>query len=244
MRLLKSHLKPEQLSRSGWNSVANAIRLQKGTLGDLGGGNHFLVALSSYSANILYFLIHTGSRSESGLVDNLTERPKEFDLEFERIVEWAQQNRATIQKNLENEFAKMELVLDLPHNTFEIIEDGGIVIRKGAVKLKPNELSIIPSHMSGDAVLVQGTEKMKDIILSMSHGTGRKMSRSESKKLANESSFAKIRQDVLFPDGIEDASLRTEGPYAYRELESCLNLLTNYVEEVERFRVIGYMGHL
>lgn len=48
----------------------------------------------------------------------------------------------------------------------------------------------------------------------------------------------------MMPDCIQDASLRTEGPYAYRDLDACLELLDGYIDEVERFSVIAYMGHL
>jgi hypothetical protein len=41
-----------------------------------------------------------------------------------------------------------------------------------------------------------------------------------------------------------DSSLRTERPFAYRDLDICLALLEGYVEEIERFSVVGYMGHL
>lgn len=46
------------------------------------------------------------------------------------------------------------------------------------------------------------------------------------------------------PSDLDDASLRTEGPYAYRDLDDCLALIDGYVAVVERFAVLGYMGHL
>lgn len=244
MRLLRSGISIDGFSIKAWNDVANTIRGQKDKLGDLGGGNHFLDALLPYSDSGLYFLIHTGSRAESGIVDHLIDNPVKFDSEFERVVSWAFQNRAAIQSNLEEEFGKLEMILDLPHNTFELQEDESVIIRKGAVKLKPDDICVIPSHMSGDVVLVKGTEKVMDILYSMSHGTGRKMSRSECKPLADNFDFKKLRDKILLADGIEDASLRTEGPFAYRELEDCFSLLDGYIEEIERFSVIGYMGHL
>ncbi|MFA5189744.1 MAG: hypothetical protein WC740_03410, partial [Verrucomicrobiia bacterium] len=82
------------------------------------------------------------------------------------------------------------------------------------------------------------------ILYSMSHGTGRKMSRGDCKPLADTFDFAALRKSVLLPSGVEDASLRTEGPYAYRDLEECLALIKGYVEEVARFGVVAYMGHL
>jgi RNA-splicing ligase RtcB len=182
--------------------------------------------------------------NESGIVDHFVDNPNQFDREFERVVTWAAENRSTIQKNLENEFGELEIILDSPHNTFEKVQDGSVIIRKGAVKLEENGLCVIPSHMSGDIVLAKGTSMAKEILFSMSHGTGRKMSRSECKPLADAFDFGNLRKNVMLADGIEDSSLRTEGPFAYRGLEECLGLLQGYVEEVERFSVIGYMGHL
>lgn len=43
---------------------------------------------------------------------------------------------------------------------------------------------------------------------------------------------------------VENASLRTDGPFAYRDLDECMSLIQDYVEPVSRFSVIGYMGHL
>lgn len=70
------------------------------------------------------------------------------------------------------------------------------------------------------------------------------MSRSECKPLADAYDFEGLRNLVLIASGVEDASLRTEGPFAYRDLDECLALIDDYVEVVMRFAVVGYMGHL
>ena len=66
----------------------------------------------------------------------------------------------------------------------------------------------------------------------------------DCKPLAESFDFESLRRRVLIPTGVEDASLRTEGPYAYRDLDECLGLIEEYVEEISRFAVVGYMGHL
>lgn len=244
MRLLQTDLVPSELTLKNWDRLANRLRQNKNQLGDLGGGNHFLDALLPVGCGSLHFLIHTGSRNESGHVDNLVEQPAKFDSEFERVVFWAANNRAKIHEELESVFGKAKLILDLPHNTYELLSDGGAIIRKGSVRLKPGSTSIIPSHMSGDAVLVRATEKVQDSLFSMSHGTGRTMSRGDCKPLADKFDFEDLRKRVLIPTGVEDSSLRTDGPFAYRDLDECLMLIDGYVEEVSRFKVVGYMGHL
>ena len=79
---------------------------------------------------------------------------------------------------------------------------------------------------------------------SLSHGTGRKLSRGDCKPLADGYDFTELRATVLLPTGLQDASLRTQGPYAYRDLDECLALIDGLVEEESRFAVVGYTGHL
>lgn len=244
MRLLRSEVEPADLDGARWDALAKRLRANKGRLGDLGGGNHFLDALEPYEEGPLHFLIHTGSRHESGHVDALVEQPDVFDATFAQVVAWAAANRAQIHEEIEAVFGRCELVLDLPHNTYERLPEGGAIIRKGSVRVEPGELSILPSHMTGDVLLVRATEKVTEILNSMSHGTGRKMSRSECKPLAESFDFAALRRAILLPSDLDDASLRTEGPYAYRDLDECLALIDGYVTEEARFAVVAYMGHL
>jgi RNA-splicing ligase RtcB len=244
MRLLRSSVQPKDLDLARWDKVAESLRANKGNLGDLGGGNHFLDAIVPYDDGPLYFLIHTGSRNESGHVDDLIDKPDKFDREFERVVNWAADNRAAINEKVDLAFGPTEVLLDLPHNTFEQLDNGKVIIRKGSVRLLPGELSVLPSHMSGDVVLVKAKPRVQEILSSMSHGTGRAMSRSDCKPLADAYDFARLRQTILIPSGVEDASLRTDGPFAYRDLDACMAMIEDYVDVVVRFAVVGYMGHL
>ncbi len=243
MRLVRSELRPEDLTPELWDEVARRIQKNKGGLGDLGGGNHFLDALLPYDEDRLHFLIHTGSRKESGLVDDLIDNPVRFDAEFKRVVEWAEANRAAIQETIQSVVGPLNLILDSPHNTFEQLDDG-VIIRKGSVKVNPRDLAILPSHMTGDAILVRATSRITEILCSMSHGTGRTMSRSDAKAIARDFDFDKLRETILLPSFLKNESLNTEGPFAYRNLDDCLSLIEGYVEEVKRFSVVAYAGHL
>ena len=244
MRLVRSSLRPDDLTPDSWDAIAESLRRTKGQLGDLGGGNHFLDALAPYTDHRLHLLIHTGSRAESGHVDHLVDEPEAFDAEFGRVVDWAAANRAAIHDVAESVLGPLELLVDLPHNTYEMLPDGGAIIRKGAVHVEPGDVNIIPSHMAGDVALVRAMSKVEQSLCSLSHGTGRTMSRGDCKPVADRYDFANLRKRLLIPAGVQDASLRTDGPYAYRDLETCLVLLQGYVEEIERFAVVGYMGHL
>jgi RNA-splicing ligase RtcB len=92
--------------------------------------------------------------------------------------------------------------------------------------------------------MIRANDRVGEILNSMSHGTGRKMARSECKPLADTYDYDALRKSILIPTRVEDSSLRTDGPFAYRELDECLELIKDYVEVVARFSVIGYMGHL
>lgn len=243
MRLLKTSLKQSDLTATVWDEIATAIKKNKGGLGDLGGGNHFIDAMLPYDEDDLFFLIHTGSRQESGIVDDLIESPAAFDREFQRVVKWAEENRETVQSTLETIMGSTELILDLPHNTFEKL-DNATIIRKGSVKLLPGDHAIIPSHMASDASLVVATPRIEETLYSMSHGTGRTMSRGNAKEAALSYDFEALQKRLLFPSFLNPASLNTEGPFAYRDLDDCLDLIANYVQEVKRFSVIAYAGHL
>jgi RNA-splicing ligase RtcB len=176
-------------------------------------------------------------------VNDLVDEPAAFDRTFDEVVRWAQQNRAAIHELAEEILGPLELILDLPHNTYERVGDG-VIIRKGSVHVQPGDLTILPSHLDGDVALLRATGQVNEVLNSLSHGTGRAMSRSEAKPLARIYDFAALRERVLIPSIVSNASLRTDGPFAYRDLEPTLNLITPYVEEVRRFRVAGYIGHL
>jgi len=244
MRLLRSDQEAGELSEERWTEVARQLKESKGGLGDLGGGNHFIDALRSKATGQLHILIHTGSRKQSGLVDDLMGQPRTFDAEFDRVVDWAARNRAVVQETVEGVLGELDLILDLPHNTYEKRPEGGAVIRKGSAKVQPGDLNVIPAHVQDDVALVRATDRVEDALCSLSHGTGRSMATSEAKELAQVFDFDALREEVLVPDLISNRSLRGEAPYAYRDLEPCLGLLEGYVEEVERFEVIGYIGHL
>jgi hypothetical protein len=244
MRLIRSRVAPSDLTIDKWEALGLRIRQNKGQLGDLGGGNHFLDALEPYDGGPLHVLIHTGSRNESGLVDDLVDQPDRFDLEFARIVQWAEENRRALQDSVEEIFGEVELVLDLPHNTYEQLEGGRTIIRKGSIKVLPGDLMVLPSHMTGDVLLAKAKGTVDTILNSMSHGTGRAMSRSDCKIASKDFDYVALREQIMIPSYIDDASLRSEGPFAYRELDECLALIGGYIEEVERFSVVAYLGHL
>jgi tRNA-splicing ligase RtcB len=244
MLLAKSNVKKNDFDKNSWNKIYSDLKNNKGKLGDLGSGNHFLDAMEPYDENSIYFLIHTGSRDESKAVEKLVDDPEKFDKTFKDVCLWAENNRKTVLELIEKYFGKLELILDKNHNNFEMLNNGSVIIRKGAVKLMPDELTIIPSCINGDAVLVKAKEKITAALCSMSHGTGRIMSRSDAKNIAEKYDYKKLRQEIYIPDGISNESIKTEAPFCYRSLDDCLKLIENLVIEEKRFTPFAYLGQV
>lgn len=243
MLMLKSKITREQFNNNDWDKVFFDLKANKGKLGDLGSGNHFIDALESYDDEFVYFLIHTGSRKESGIVDGLIDNPVAFDKKFDEVIEWAKQNRLAIGKLLEKQFGELNIIIDRNHNHFEKTNDG-VIIRKGAVNVKEGELAVIPSNLDGDVVLVRATEKVKEVYNSLNHGTGRVMSRSDAKEFALEYNYKALRKRVYIPEMISDASIKTEAPFCYRNLDDCLTLIDELIVVEKRFSPFAYLGQI
>lgn len=236
--------------RDAWDGLCSdlASRRNQG-LGDLGSGNHFLDAVVSYDDESVALVVHTGSRKESGLVDALVDRPLEFDREFARIKDWAKSNRDKVLQIAEKHIGRfVDLypgirALDRNHNHYEEL-DSGVLIRKGSQRVEPGELALIPSSLLDDMVIVRATSRVAELMHCLPHGTGRTMSRSDAKRATDQFDFRAMRRSVYIPEQITDASLRTEAPICYRKLEDGLSYIKDYVEIVERFVPIAYIGQL
>lgn len=247
--LTLADIETEEFRRT-WSALCDdlAANRNKG-LGDLGSGNHFLDAVCSYTDESICFVVHTGSRAESGIVDHLVDSPARFDTEFERVKGWARDNRAAVLEQVRRRFgAFRELypgiaVLDRDHNHFEEL-DAGVLIRKGAQRVRPGELALVPSNLLDDMVIVRATAQVSETLNCLPHGTGRTMSRSDAKKAAADFDFGEMRRRIIIPDRIEDASLRTEAPICYRRLDDGLSRIRHLVEEQERFVPVAYIGQL
>ena len=199
--------------------------------------------MESYTDDKISFLIHTGSRNESKLVDDLIDRPQKFDTTFFDVCEWAKDNRFAIFKILEKYFGRLNLVLDKNHNHFEITDEG-VIIRKGAVKVIPGEQTVVPSNMNGDVVLITATDDVKNTYNSLCHGTGRVMSRGEAKEFASTFDYDALREKIYIPDMIANDNIKTDAPFCYRDLDSCLGLIDNLIKIDKRFSVFAYLGQM
>ena len=243
MLLCEANISKEDFKKEKWDKIYYDIQANKGKLGDLGSGNHFLDALESYTDDKVSFLIHTGSRNESKLVDDLIDRPKKFDIKFYDVCAWAKDNRFAIFKILEKYFGRLNFTLDKNHNHFEITDEG-VIIRKGAVKVMPGEQTVVPSNMNGDVVLITATDGVKNTYNSLCHGTGRVMSRGEAKEFASTFDYDALRDKIYIPEMIANDNIKTDAPFCYRDLDSCLMLIDNLITIDKRFSVFAYLGQM
>lgn len=231
-----------------WDNLATdlAQRRNKG-LGDLGSGNHFLDAAVSHADSSVCLVVHTGSRKESGLVDDLVDQPPKFDREFARIRTWARENRNAVLDIAEKRLGKFLRLtgeverIDRDHNHTEELP-GGMLIRKGVQRVPAGELAIIPSHLLDDMAIVRATPLVGSILHCLPHGTGRTMSRSDAKRV--EYDFESMRSKVYIPSIIDNSSLRTEAPSCYRSLDDGLDCMDGYIDVVERLTPVAYIGQL
>ena len=220
------------------NRTALILMDQTKGLGSLGGGNHFV---DIYQVKDIkpdlgidkgdhLTLIHSGSRLEGQKVFDEGITGLEYLGEYGYLTSFGSMNRKAILKHIEKASGnKLDIVLDQPHNTLEINKNN-IIYRKGAVKLMPGEVGIIPSSMNGEAVLVRGKNKISELENSMCHGTGRKVSRS----VAREKQFylENSTSGVYIPYFISPENIATELPQCYNNIKDILPIIKDYVDVV------------
>ncbi len=193
------------------------LKKKKKSLGTLGGGNHFLNFYnitdsnsSDFTQENLFILIHTGSRLEGKRVFESGYKGSQYFEEHNKALEFSRRNRRELAHLIERlSKTKLEIILDSTHNQVSY-ENNQIVYRKGAVRVNSGDLTIIPSTCTGEAILVEALPKVSEIEFSMCHGTGRKISRSESKELDPSLCYRNINEiwPLIQPYVIKVATLK------------------------------------
>lgn len=109
-----------------------------------------------------------------------------------------------------------------------------IVTRKGAVCAREGMLGIIPGSMGTRSYIVRGKGN-KDSFTSCSHGAGRKMSRSEAKKVFT------VEDHIKATKGVEcrkDAGVLDETPGAYKSIDRVMDAQADLVDIVHTLRAV------
>lgn len=224
--------------------------------GRIGGGNHFidLFEVQEIQENALELkvndtvtLVHSGSgltgkeTYEKGREKGRASLTQDKYLEgYDSAVNEAKDNRQTIIKVIAKSAAGiLRTVFDRPHNTIELTPTH-ITYRKGAIKIRPGEYSIIPSSMVGEAVIVRATEAVSELENSLPHGTGRKISIAEAKEMDFDP-LTIVDGSFCIPSGrYEFAFDKTRAPHCYRTIDEIMPYIEKYVQIVGRLKPIGH----
>ena len=101
-----------------------------------------------------------------------------------------------------------------------------LVTRKGAVRAREGDLGIIPGSMGAKSFIVRG-KGTKESFCSCSHGAGRKMSRTQAKKLFS------LDDHIKATEGVEcrkDLDVIDETPAAYKSIDAVMAAQADLVE--------------
>ena len=205
----------------------------------LGRGNHFVDILDPISG------FDMGSDSKLLLIH--THGPNHYDPKGVDEAISYQQQASNLRIDIGSTLASMvsndhELMVDSPHNTIERNE-GKVIYRKGVVKAKPGEIHPLPAHLGAKVWWYTTTNDVAPPFSSMPHATGRKGPRSETKVTVEKA--REIRDLVYIPEGISDASLRTEHPSCFNGYEKITKKMleeNNLFVPVGSSRILSYVG--
>lgn len=179
----------------------------------------------------------------------LKEGTKHFQ-DYVEAVSWAQEF-ATLNRQLMMEaivlavqsseeippFALTDVAVNCHHNYVAIENHYGeevFVTRKGAVRAGPGDLGIIPGSMGAKSFIVRGKGNPESFH-SCSHGAGRKMSRTQAKKMFT------LEDHKIATQGIEcrkDAGVIDETPGAYKDIDAVMNAQSDLVDVVHQLKQV------
>lgn len=112
-----------------------------------------------------------------------------------------------------------------------------MLTRKGAVRITPDTLGIIPGSMGAKSFIVRGKEgkALAESFCSCSHGAGRAMSRTEAKRRFT------IEDHIAATQGVEcrvDADVVDETPMAYKDIDAVMAAQADHVEIVHTLKQV------
>ncbi len=167
-------------------------------------------------------------------------------------VDWAQRYaRANRELMMEATLAAMRAVLPKPfltdkeavssHHNYVSPEyhfgENVMLVRKGAVRVDPNTLGIIPGSMGAKSFIVRGKAgaPLAESFCSCSHGAGRSMSRTEAKKRFT------LEDHIKATEGVEcrkDEDVIDETPGAYKSIDAVMAAQADHVEVVAQLKQV------
>ena len=206
-------------------------------LGTLGGGNHFISLERSENSDMIYLIVHTGSRLFGKAVCKIFQQMAanahpngcphgleylspadvgyEGYLDFMDLgIEFARRNKEVIASEIAD-FLKLDLLPGAVKTNHNYFDRATRTVRKGAVSAQAGETYLCPINMRDGTFICVGKGN-SDWNCSAPHGAGRLMSRGDAKAVLD---LAEVRRNLgdLFTTTI-DTSL-DEAPEAYKGLD-------------------------
>lgn len=224
-------------------------------LGTIGSGNHFVefqcvneihnkekFEQLRFSSDDIMMLVHCGSRNygetilkkfyNKNGIEVGSEKERDYMVNHDKALIWAERNREVVSKKIMQSIGiskDIEKILSINHNFIEKRKDK-FIHRKGAVSSERGAV-IIPGSRGSLSYIVMPTENTELSLYSLSHGAGRKWSRSICKsRLKNKYNKDTIKQ-TKFKSHIlcNDINLLfQEAPEAYKNIEQIIESLIEY----------------
>lgn len=158
-------------------------------------------------------------------------RGKDYDDYVENMIlcsKIASENRRLIAYDIIKFLGVKEIEsFDTVHNYIEQLDNGDIVIRKGAVSAKKGEKLAIPLNMK-DGVIICVGKGNEEWNCSAPHGAGRMLSRSAANEKLSLDDFTKDMEGVQTWSVCRETL--DESPAAYKPAESILNCIKDTVD--------------
>lgn len=142
--------------------------------------------------------------------------------------QFAKWNRAAIAKEIMNAMGFVEVGrIDTVHN---YIDTEHMILRKGAISARKDELVIIPINMRDGSLLAKGKGN-EDWNQSGPHGAGRILSRSKAKSILRIEDFQQAMKDVYTTSVNVDTI--DESPFVYKPMEEIIENTKDSIEVLE-----------
>jgi len=242
--LLAKYTQPAKDIEHSTYKINEEIQAEKRGTHGLGNGNHFInwynvegTVNDTLQDGDTVIVIHSGSGRTGQEIALAKLKGEEYLKAYERASKVAQTNRKNILEIIQGQIpVPLTEVFDIPHNTLEV-GNNTITYRKGAMHLMPNDIGILTSYIGGDGIIIAATPEIAELENSMSHGTGRLISRSEAKTMDFDSTT--LRGNVYIPTQISDNDLRTEAPHCYRTLDQITKKIAQYTKSLATLKPIS-----
>lgn len=226
------------------------------SIGTLGGGNHF-IEINEDENYQKYLVIHSGSRNIglqtakhyqklayktlSKTKDDVSrdlaylegQQFEDYLHDIKIIQKFAYINRETMAKVIIEKMGfSVKETFQTIHN---YIDTEKMILRKGAVSAKKDELFIVPFNMRDGSILLRGKGN-PEWNYSAPHGAGRTMSRREARRKIKIQDFQKSMVEV-FSSSVSTHTI-DEAPMAYKDPEDITDHIDETAEIVQRLKPI------